>query len=181
VFARDDDAAAVHSMVRSTVRILHCSDASRRTTGPNQKCEKFWTLSLTIGALIGLGVKARMLFYMGVSDMDGYYAWGQRALELGLSKSYEGAYFPLQYQIFELCAWMVQWLNVPFFTIFKGVRFRFVLSPDSSPETARLKSALRLVVLATPLVFVGFFAGICRLPIHVLRLTLRLVAPERVG
>lgn len=82
---------------------------------------------LTIGALIGLGVKARMLFYMGVSDMDGYYRWGQRALELGLSKSYEGAYFPLQYQIFELCAWMVQWLNVPFFTIFKGSNIPFDL------------------------------------------------------
>jgi hypothetical protein len=123
---------------------------------------------LTIGALIGLGVKASMLFYKGGRDMDAYYEWGQRALELGLPKSYQGIYFPLQYQIFELCAWIVQLLNVPFFTIFTriehSVRSRFVLSPDSSTETARLESALRLIlrICSTPNVtgLDGLIAGV---------------------
>ena len=41
-----------------------------------------------------------MLFYMGVFDMDVYYEWGRKALEVGVPKSYHGIYFPFQYQLF---------------------------------------------------------------------------------
>ena len=60
-----------------------------------------------------------MLFYMGVSDMDAYFAWGKNALQFGVPRSYHGIYFPLQYQIFQLCAWSVSPSGLEFFTVFK--------------------------------------------------------------
>ena len=60
-----------------------------------------------------------MLFYVGVSDMDAYYDWGRRCLEVGLPRGYHGTYFPLQYQVFELCAWIVRRAGTEFFTVFK--------------------------------------------------------------
>ena len=84
-------------------------------------------LLLTFGTIIGLFVRYRMLFYMGVSDMDSYYQWGSRALEVSLGKSYHGIYFPFQYQIFELCAWIVPRLGAPFFVVFKSANLIFDL------------------------------------------------------
>jgi hypothetical protein len=60
-----------------------------------------------------------MLFYMGVFDMDVYYEWGRKALEVGMPKSYHGIYFPLQYQVFEVCAWAVGKVGGQFFTLYK--------------------------------------------------------------
>lgn len=60
-----------------------------------------------------------MLFYMGVFDMDAYYEWGRKALEIGVPRSYHGIYFPFQYQLFEVCAWAVQKSGASFFTIYK--------------------------------------------------------------
>jgi hypothetical protein len=65
---------------------------------------------------------------MGVWDMNAYYLWGKRALEVGLVRSYEGIYFPLQYQLFELCAWIVQRLGIEFFTVYKLPNFGFDLA-----------------------------------------------------
>jgi hypothetical protein len=75
---------------------------------------------LTIGALIGLILRYRMLFYLGTDDMNAYHDWGQRALASGLPASYHGIYFPLQYQIFEFCAWIEArsgWAFVPIFKL----------------------------------------------------------------
>jgi hypothetical protein len=74
---------------------------------------------LTFGALIGLIVRYRMLFYIGTDDMNAYHDWGQRALASGLPSSYHGIYFPLQYQMFEFCAWIEARLGVAFVPVFK--------------------------------------------------------------
>lgn len=74
---------------------------------------------LVIGAIVGLLIRRSTFFYMGTFDMDAYYEWGKRALESGLPRSYHGIYFPLQYQLFEVCAWLVHKLGAEFFTVFK--------------------------------------------------------------
>jgi hypothetical protein len=56
---------------------------------------------------------------MGVFDMEEYYKWGQRALEIGLPQSYHGIYFPLQYQLFEACSTVASRSGLKFFTVFK--------------------------------------------------------------
>lgn len=74
---------------------------------------------LALGILAGLMLRWSMLFHMGVFDMDAYYEWGRKALEVGVPKSYHGIYFPFQYQLFELCAWVVGKAGWQFFTIYK--------------------------------------------------------------
>ena len=76
-------------------------------------------LLLTVGALIGVILRYRMLFYLGTDDMNAYHDWGQRALESGLPGTYHGIYFPVQYQLFELCAWVEARLGVSFIPVFK--------------------------------------------------------------
>jgi hypothetical protein len=77
------------------------------------------SILLALGTLAGLALKWPMLFYMGVFDMDLYYEWGRKALEAGLPRSYHGIYFPIQYQVFEACAWVVARTGSQFFTIYK--------------------------------------------------------------
>src|SRR6185503_5229076 len=53
-------------------------------------------------------------------DMNAYHDWGQRALESSLPGTYHGIYFPLQYQLFEFCAWIearTGWAFVPIFKL----------------------------------------------------------------
>jgi len=77
------------------------------------------TLLLTVGGLIGLIVRYPMLFYMGMDDMNAYYDWGKRAIESSLPSTYHGIYFPVQYQVFELCAWIVARTGSDFVLVFK--------------------------------------------------------------
>ncbi|MDP9003811.1 MAG: hypothetical protein M3N12_03360 [Verrucomicrobiota bacterium] len=77
------------------------------------------SILLILGTFVGLALKWSMLFHMGTFDMDSYFEWGRRALEIGLPRSYHGIYFPIQYQLFECCAWMVAKTGAPFFTIYK--------------------------------------------------------------
>jgi len=74
---------------------------------------------LTVGGLVGLIVRYPMLFYMGMFDMHAYYDWGKKALESSLPSTYHGIYFPFQYQVFEVCAWIVATSGLPFFLVFK--------------------------------------------------------------
>lgn len=83
---------------------------------------------LALGFLAGLLVRYSMLFYKGTFDMDAYYEWGQRALEVGLSRSYHGIYFPVQYQLFELCDWLAAQLSAQSFVIFKLSNLTFDLA-----------------------------------------------------
>lgn len=76
-------------------------------------------LLLVAGTFVGLALRWPTLFSMGVFDMDVYFEWGRRALEIGIPRSYHGIYFPLQYQVFEACAWAVVKSGWQFFTIYK--------------------------------------------------------------
>jgi hypothetical protein len=78
------------------------------------------SILLVLGTVVGLTLKWVMLFHMGVFDMDVYYEWGRKAVEIGVPRSYHGIYFPIQYQLFEFCAWIVAKTGAPFFTIYKG-------------------------------------------------------------
>jgi len=80
---------------------------------------------LLTGFITGLIIRYLMLFYKGVFDMDAYFDWGKKALESGLAKSYIGIYFPLQYQIFELCVWIGMRLGSSLIPIFKSSNLFF--------------------------------------------------------
>lgn len=85
------------------------------------------TVVLTLGGLIGVVVRYPMLFYIGTDDMNYFYAWGRQALESGLADSYNGYYFPLQVQVFELCAWIVARWGLDFVLVFKLANLVFDL------------------------------------------------------
>jgi len=48
-----------------------------------------------------------------MDDMQAYLRWGQRANTLGLASAYKGIYFPLQWQIFQVCEWLTRLLALP--------------------------------------------------------------------
>ena len=79
------------------------------------------------GFAAGLTLKISMLFYDGVYDMDSYREWGLAALRSGLSTAYDGVYFPLQYQIFQACAWFAQHFGQQFFVVSKLANLFFDL------------------------------------------------------
>lgn len=85
-----------------------------------------WTF-LVLGFGAGLLVRYFLLFDKGVSDMDEYYRWGRDALAIGVPHSYHGIYFPLQYQLFEVCAAVVDRMGLAFFTVFKLANLVFDL------------------------------------------------------
>ncbi len=80
---------------------------------------------MVFGFLLGLTAKTVMLFYNGVFDMNAYYAWGKAASEQGLFNSFHGAYFPIQYQIFQSAYFLSQKLDMDFYTVFKLVNLLF--------------------------------------------------------
>lgn len=75
--------------------------------------------------LFGLILRFISLFYNGIFDMETYYEWGLATLTNGLHESYHGTYFPIQYQIFEFCAWLAFKLNIDHFTVFKSINLLF--------------------------------------------------------
>jgi len=77
------------------------------------------TMLLTIGGLIGLLARCPMLFYMGMNDMNVYHEWGQSALESSLPSTYHGIYFPVQYQVFEVCTWIAATSGADFVPVLK--------------------------------------------------------------
>ena len=85
------------------------------------------SLLLVAGFITGLLIRFSLVFDLGVFDMEEYYKWGQRALEIGLPGSYHGIYFPLQYQSFEVCAVLVARSGLQFFTVFKLANLVFDL------------------------------------------------------
>jgi hypothetical protein len=74
----------------------------------------FWTAILS-----GLVIKCMSLSYNGMFDMVTYHEWGLKALNEGLSKAYQGSYFPFQYQIFEAGAFLSVKLNTDYFIVYK--------------------------------------------------------------
>ena len=82
-------------------------------------------LLLVAGFITGLLVRFGLAFDMGVFDMEEYYKWGQRVLEVGLPRAYHGIYFPLQYQLFQVCAAIVTSSGLKFFAVFKLANLAF--------------------------------------------------------
>src|SRR3954469_10873696 len=79
-----------------------------------------------LALLAGLLLKYFMLFDEG-PDMFAYRDWGQKALTSGLVSSYIGIYFPLQYQIFETCAWIASRAGIQFAMVSKLANLLFDL------------------------------------------------------
>jgi len=75
--------------------------------------------------LIGLVIRCVSLSYMGIFDMATYHEWGLQAFKAGLISSYEGIYYPFQYQLFELGAGIAIKLNTDYFVIYKLINLLF--------------------------------------------------------
>ena len=75
--------------------------------------------------LAGLVLRYMSLSYMGIFDMATYHQWGLSAFKDGLINSYEGIYYPFQYQLFELGAWLSIKLNTEYFIIYKLINLLF--------------------------------------------------------
>ncbi len=80
----------------------------------------FWT-----AILAGLVIKCMSLSYMGIFDMTTYHEWGLQTLKEGLTASYQGSYFPFQYQLFELGAALAIKLNTNYIIIYKLINLLF--------------------------------------------------------
>ena len=77
------------------------------------------------GFLAGIVIRYFMLWYVGVFDMGAYLEWGQKSLASGLTRYYHGTYFPIQYQIFEICVWLAGRLRSDWVFVFKFSNFIF--------------------------------------------------------
>jgi hypothetical protein len=80
----------------------------------------FW-----LAILIGLVIRCDSLSYMGIFDMATYHEWGLKAFNAGLISSYQGIYYPFQYQLFELGAGLAIKLNTDYFIIYKIINLLF--------------------------------------------------------
>ncbi len=76
----------------------------------------------TAVVLFGAGLLLRLSFLalMGMDDMKAYVLWGSKANAQGLSSSYSGIYFPLQWQVFQACAWITSLTGLAYFVVFKA-------------------------------------------------------------
>jgi hypothetical protein len=59
-------------------------------------------VTLLLGGLAGLAMRLAWMSLEGTHDMETYISWGSTTRTFGLARAYEGIYFPLQYQVFEL-------------------------------------------------------------------------------
>jgi hypothetical protein len=75
--------------------------------------------------LAGLVLKCMSLSYMGIFDMATYHDWGLQTYKEGLIASYQGSYFPFQYQLFELGAVLAIKLNTNYVIIYKLINLLF--------------------------------------------------------
>ena len=87
--------------------------------------KKAGTIIFWVAIASGLILRFLSLQYMGIFDMTVYHEWGLNTLMEGLSKAYQGTYFPFQYQIFEAGAFLTLKLNIDFFTIYKMINLLF--------------------------------------------------------
>jgi hypothetical protein len=83
---------------------------------------------LWISFIAGLVLRGLMLSYMGGSDMDKYYTWGNGVLKDGLADSFHGVYFPIQYHIFSFCSYLTQTTSIPFYVVFKFADLLFEIT-----------------------------------------------------
>jgi len=84
-----------------------------------------WIYLFWFSIIAGLFLKVLSLFFNGMHDMSTYYDWGLNNLNAGLYTSYHGIYFPIQYQLFEFCAWLSIQLNIESYIPFKVMNLLF--------------------------------------------------------
>ena len=82
---------------------------------------------LYAGLAAGLLMRCLMLGYRGMFDVGDYMRWGNGSLDAGLAPTYIGIYFPLQYQIFEVCSWLARGLGLDPYVVFKAANLPFDL------------------------------------------------------
>ena len=75
--------------------------------------------------LAGLALRYMSLSFMGIFDMATYHEWGLQTFKEGLIASYQGSYFPFQYQLFELGAVLAIKLNTNYIIIYKLINLLF--------------------------------------------------------
>ncbi len=80
----------------------------------------FW-----VAIAAGLVIKYQALSYNGIFDMAVYHQWGLSTLTDGLNSSFQATYFPFQYQVFELGAFLTIKLKIEYFIIFKLINLLF--------------------------------------------------------
>jgi hypothetical protein len=80
----------------------------------------FWII-----IILGLIVRLLTLSYNGTFDIATYHEWGLNTFKNGLAESYQGIYFPFQYQLFAFSSWLSVQLNIDYFIIFKSVNLIF--------------------------------------------------------
>lgn len=80
----------------------------------------FWII-----IILGLVVRMLSLSFNGIFDIATYNEWGLNTLKNGLNETFQGIYFPFQYQLFEFSSWLAVKLNIEYFIIFKSVNLIF--------------------------------------------------------
>ncbi|MEP0823424.1 MAG: hypothetical protein HRF44_11305 [Ignavibacterium sp.] len=60
------------------------------------------------GMAVGLIIRVLTVGSASTPDMSQYISWGTAVLDNGLVHAFQGIYFPVQYQIFGICAWMAR-------------------------------------------------------------------------
>jgi len=80
----------------------------------------FWII-----IILGLVVRLLSLSFNGIFDIATYNEWGLNTLKNGLNETYQGIYFPFQYQLFAFSSWLAVKLNIEYFIIFKSVNLIF--------------------------------------------------------
>jgi hypothetical protein len=80
----------------------------------------FWVLIIA-----GFIIRYLSLSHNGIFDIATYNEWGLSTLKNGLNASYQGTYFPFQYQLFEFGSWISTLIKVDYFIVFKSINLLF--------------------------------------------------------
>ena len=80
----------------------------------------FWVI-----IILGLVVRLLALSFNGIFDIATYNEWGLNTLKNGLNETFQGIYFPFQYQLFGFSSWLAVKLNIEYFIIFKFINLIF--------------------------------------------------------
>jgi len=85
----------------------------------------YYKIIFTAGFITGIFFRILLIFHNNTDDFKAIYEWGNDTLLKGLSQSFHGIYFPLQYQIFSLCSFIVNSLQIDYIFVFKAANLLF--------------------------------------------------------
>ncbi|MDD4902675.1 MAG: glycosyltransferase family 39 protein, partial [Patescibacteria group bacterium] len=83
------------------------------------------SIILLAGFILGLAARLFLLRYPAMHDIDAYSTWGNNVLSAGLAHGFRGIYFPIQYQIFAFCSWLVEITGWDVSAVFKFISLFF--------------------------------------------------------